>query len=116
MSDRASWWAKKLQQDNPPPTPRQPPVYTPVAQPRPQQQQYPQQQPYQQQQAPAAQPANLSEALAAGDALGGPQTQAIRNRPGCPECGSPNFRASKGNVTSHCFGCGANGRFSHQTG
>lgn len=114
MTDRASWWAKKLGQEQAP-RPQQQPVYT---QPPAQSQGWPGAQPPQQQQQPADPNKKLSKeefeaVMASGnpDAMGGAKTRALHNRPGCPECGSRNYAPSRGTITDHCYDCGWTTRF-----
>ena len=118
MSDRASWWAKKLGQEQPAARPQQQPVYTPPPQVN---QGWPGAQPpqQQQQQQPQADPnkrlskEEFEAVMASGnpDAMGGPKTRSLMSRPGCPECGSPNYSPSKGTTTDHCYDCGWTTRF-----
>lgn len=117
MTDRASWWAKKLGQNPAPQQPQYqqpPPTYAPT---RP----WPgTQQPVQQQQ-PAGDPnkklskEEFEEVMASGDpdAMGGAKTRALQHRlqNGCPECGSSNYAPSRGTATDHCYDCGWTTRF-----
>lgn len=116
MTDRASWWAKKMGQENAPRTPQQPPTYTPVAQPqqyRPPAQQQQEQPPHQGPMDKAA----FEAAMASGDPdrNGGAKTRALQNRPGCPECGAPNYTPVRGNYTDHCYECGFTTRFGQRS-
>lgn len=61
-------------------------------------------------QPPAENLKGMADALAKGDQAGGARTQALRNAPTCPSCGSEHFLAEPmaGKAPS-CFSCGYNG-------
>lgn len=49
---------------------------------------------------------SMSSALQAGDAAGGPRTQALAAKGRCPSCGSVNYYDDPhSNTSAHCFEC-----------